>query len=207
MAFAGKTSPRIAGKPQTRITHGVAHKSIDMNLLETKIETKRLLLVPINPSYAEDIFANFTAVITLYMYPKPAKQIDETLEFINTSLKGLENGTNLQLVILRKDSKEFIGCAGLHHVGQIDPELGIWTKKASHGNGYGLEAITAIIDWAWSNIRFEYLRYPVDKRNYPSRRIAELNGGVAKKEYRHINQSGFELDEVEYWILKKESVA
>ena len=173
-----------------------------MNLLNTKIETKRLLLVPINLSYAEDIFRNFTTEITLYTYPKPAKQIGETLEFINSSLKGLEKGTNLQLVIIGKESKEFIGCAGLHNVCQVDPELGIWTKKASHGNGYGLESITAIIDWARSNIQFEYMKYPVDKRNYPSRRIAELNGGVVKKEYREVNQSGFELDEVEYWIFK-----
>jgi RimJ/RimL family protein N-acetyltransferase len=178
-----------------------------MNLLDTKIETNRLLLVPINLSYAGDIFRNFTAEITLYMYPKPAKQIDETLEFINSSLKGLANGTNLQLVIIGKVAKEFIGCAGLHDVGQIDPELGIWTKKASHGNGYGLEAITAMIAWARSNIQFEYLKYPVDKRNYPSRRIAEFNGGVMKKEYRKVNQSGFELDEVEYWIFKHEFAA
>lgn len=174
-----------------------------MNLLDTKIETKRLLLVPINMSHANDIFRDFTAEITLYMYPKPAKQIDETLEFINSSLKGLANGTNLQLVILGKDTREFIGCAGLHHVGQIDPELGIWIKKASHGNGYGLEAISAMIAWARSNIQFEYLKYPVDKRNSSSRRIAELNGGVAKKEYRQVNQSGFELDEVEYWIFRQ----
>jgi hypothetical protein len=59
------------------------------------------------------------------MYPKPAKQIDETLDFINASLKGLENGTNLQLVIMVKVSKEFVGCAGLNNIGQVDPELGI----------------------------------------------------------------------------------
>lgn len=173
-----------------------------MRLFDTKIETQRLLLVPINLSYSEEIFKNFTAKVTLYMYPKPAQQISETLEFINLSLQGLANGTNLQLVITGKGRDEFIGCAGIHNIDRIDPELGIWTKKASHGNGYGLETITAMIEWARLNIQFEHLKYPVDKRNISSRRIAELNGGIIKKEYQKINESGFELDEVEYWIFK-----
>ena len=175
-----------------------------MNLLDVNIETNRLLLVPINRKYAEDIFRTFTAVITGYMYPRPATDISETLEFIDSALKGLENGTNLQLVIVDKSSMEFLGCAGLHKVGQIDPELGIWIKKSSHGNGYGHEAITAVIGWARAHIQFEHLRYPVDKRNVPSRRIPERNGGVIRREYRKMNQNGFELDEVEYWIFKQE---
>ena len=173
-----------------------------MNLFKTEIVTKRLMLLPINLSYAEEIFRNFTAEITQYMFPKSPKYISETLDFINSALKGLEDGTNLNLVILDKDTKEFIGGAGLHNVGQIDPELGIWIKKTAHGNGYGLEAITAIIAWARLNLDFEYLKYPVDKRNYGSKRIAEFNGGIVKKEYRKVNQSRFELDEVEYWIFK-----
>ncbi len=178
-----------------------------MNLLDVNIETNRLLLVPINRKYAEDIFRTFTAEITGYMYPRPATDISETLEFIDSSLKGLENGTNLQLVIVDKSFMEFLGCAGLHKVGQIDPELGIWIKKSSHGNGYGHEAITAVIGWARTHIQFEHLRYPVDKRNVPSRRIPERNGGVIRREYRKMNQNGFELDEVEYWIFKQEIVA
>ncbi len=173
-----------------------------MNLLNMQIETERLLLIPINSDYAEDIFINFTSEITTYMFPRPATEICETLNFIKTSVNGLENGTNLQLVILHKDSKEFIGCAGLHNIGNLDPELGIWIKKSNHSNGYGLEAVTAIINWARVNIDFEYLRYPVDKRNYASRRIPERNGGIIKREYKNINQTGFELDEVEYWIYK-----
>jgi RimJ/RimL family protein N-acetyltransferase len=177
-----------------------------MNLLNIMIETPQVHLVPIRLDHAEDIFRHFTPEITLYMYPKPAEEISDTIKFINSSLKGLETGTNLQLVILGKTLKEFIGCAGLHNVGQIDPELGIWIKRTSHGNGYGLETITAIISWARENIQFEYLRYPVDKRNYPSRRIPERNSGVVRKEYREMNQSGFELDEVEYWIFKQDIV-
>jgi len=173
-----------------------------MQLLNTRIESERLCLLAIGRDYAEEIFRNFTAGITLYMYPKPPSAISETLAFIDHSVDALKNGSCLQVVITDRTTGEFLGCAGLAGIGKTDPELGIWLKKSAHGNGYGLEAINAIIAWARSNLEFEYLRYPVDKRNIASRRIPELNGGIASKEYRKINQSGVLLDEIEYWIYR-----
>lgn len=60
--------------------------------------------------------------------------------------------------------------------------------------------MTAFYDWACENISFDYIKYPVDKRNIPSRKIPESLGGVIAREYKSINQSGFDLDEVEYYI-------
>ena len=173
-----------------------------IRLTNVRIETERLILKPINYSFANDIFKHFTNDITLYMLPKPSQNITGIIEFIERSLNGLNLGDNLQLVIIKKSSNEFLGCMGLHKIGNRDPELGIWIKKNAHGNEFGLEAITSLISWAKDNISFEYLKYPVDKRNYASRRIPEQNGGVIMKEYKEKNQKGFELDEVEYWIYK-----
>jgi [ribosomal protein S5]-alanine N-acetyltransferase len=108
----------------------------------------------------------------------------------------------LVLAILEEEKSEFLGLAGLHNIKSKTPEIGIWIKKSAHGNKYGLEAITAFIHWAKTNIDYTHLRYPVDKRNIASRRIPEMNGGIIMKEYKKINQRGFELDEVEYWIYK-----
>jgi RimJ/RimL family protein N-acetyltransferase len=174
-----------------------------MNLLDQTIETERLILKPISYEYAEDIFKEFTQEITKYMYPKPAKNIDETKEFIKHSLVGLENGTNFQLVIVNKTNSEFIGCIGLHNINEIDPELGIWTKKSSHNNGYGMEAMNGLIKWANENIKFNHLKYPVDKRNKASKRIPERNDGEIMKEYKKIGMGGNELDEIEYWIYPR----
>ena len=173
-----------------------------MKLVNTIIETEHLILKPIDYSYANDIFSHFTHEIALYMYPEPSENIEGVNTFIEMSISSLEQGNNLQLVCIKKVSKEFIGCAGMHEIGTIAPELGIWIKKAAHGHGYGLEAISALIKWSRENIDFEYLRYPVDKRNYASRRIPEWNGGIIKREFKSINQRGFELDQVEYWIYK-----
>jgi ribosomal-protein-alanine N-acetyltransferase len=135
------------------------------NLLSVQIESPRLLLVPITEDYAEEIFKYFDDEITLYMVPKPAEKIEETYQFIHSSIEGLNNGSNLQLVILIKSTNEFIGCAGLHRINTKTPELGIWTKKDSHGNAYGLEAITAMICWSKKNLEIKEI---IQAEKFPS---------------------------------------
>jgi len=44
-----------------------------------------------------------------------------------------------------------------------------------------MEAIQAIKEWAEANLRYEYLKYSVDKRNIVSRRIPECPGGKIVK--------------------------
>lgn len=171
-----------------------------MDLNGVEICSERVRLIPITMDYAQDIFDHFTAEVTTYMYPKPSENLQSVNTFIESSLKGLDDGTNLQMVILDKSTGEFMGCCGCHHIGDDDPELGIWIKKPSHGHGYGLEAVTAVIKWAKENLTFDHLKYPVDKRNFASKRIPEANGGKYIKEFKEVNQSGKELELLEYWI-------
>ena len=37
--------------------------------------------------------------------------------------------------------------------------------------------------WALANLEFEYIKYPVDEDNHPSRRIPEALKGVIASEY------------------------
>lgn len=134
------------------------------------------------------------------MFPKPAKDISETEEFINSSLPGMKDGTNMQLVMTLKDTNEFLGLVGLHGVNSETPVLGIWLKKSAHGKGYGKEAITAIYQWAKENIEFKYLKYSVDKDNIPSIKIPESLGGIVGKEKTMVVPCGNTLNLLEYWI-------
>jgi [ribosomal protein S5]-alanine N-acetyltransferase len=85
-----------------------------MNFLQIEIITNRLVLKAIDMQYKTEIFREFTAEITTYMYPRTANDISDTESFIQESLTGLREGYNLQLVILKKDTKEFFGCTGIH---------------------------------------------------------------------------------------------
>jgi [ribosomal protein S5]-alanine N-acetyltransferase len=173
-----------------------------MNLLNVKIETERLLLIPISMGFKEVIFQEFTDEITTFMFPKSAEKIEETEKFISESVKGLKQNTNLQIVILNKKTKEFLGCGGLHHLDKI-PEMGCWIKKSAHGNTFGREAITGLKQWADENLNYSYIIYPVDKKNHASKKIPESLGGKIIREYKKKNLSGRTLHLLEYRIYKK----
>ncbi|NJR18309.1 MAG: GNAT family N-acetyltransferase [Calothrix sp. CSU_2_0] len=175
-----------------------------MNLLQIEIITNRLVLKVIDMQYKTEIFREFTAEITTYMYPRAANEISDTEAFIQNSLAGLREGCNLQLVILKKNTKEFLGCTGIHRMNTKMPEFGIWLKKSAQGNHYGFETIAALKKWGEENLDCEGFVYPVDRDNYPSRRIPERLGGKIVKEYNKENLSLNILHLVEYWIPKQD---
>ncbi len=176
-----------------------------MDFSRVLINTDRLKLIPTSPKYAFDIFKEFTDEITTYMYPKPAEKIEDTLNFINTSISKMENGEEVQVVILDKETGEFLGHGGIAKLKTKTPELGIWIKKSAHGHKYGKEAVKGLKDWIDKKIDYKYIIYPVDKRNIGSRKIAEFLGGVIEDEYKKENMSGNILDEVEYRIYPQKS--
>jgi RimJ/RimL family protein N-acetyltransferase len=170
------------------------------NLSKTLVESERLRLVPISPQYREDIFREFTDEITTYMIPPTPKDISETDAFVEKSQGEMVEGAGATFVITRKDTGEFIGCCGIKDVYTTTPEFGIWTKKSSHGNKYGREAVTALKKWADENLKYEYARYPVAKANVGSRKIAESLGGIVAREFIGKNGRGTPMEEVEYHI-------
>ncbi|HJO96085.1 MAG TPA: GNAT family N-acetyltransferase [Victivallales bacterium] len=177
------------------------NKIIDFT--STIIEGKRIVLQSRLNNFTETIFHEFSKEITRFMYPKPADKIDETLEFINNSINNMKTNSELILAITKKYNSEFLGCCGLHIKETPDtPELGIWLKKSAHGNKYGQEAIKTLIDWCKENIEFDYLIYPVDKKNIPSRKIPESLGGTIFREEIVKTMNNTYLDEVIYKISK-----
>lgn len=168
----------------------------------TLIQTKRLKLVPVSSAYAEVIFREFTPAITTYMFPAAPKTITDTNDFIATSQKLIESDEVFNVTILRAATEEFIGGAGISDTNTKTPELGIWVKQSAHGHKYGQEAVHALKSWADSHLTYDHLRYPVDRKNTPSRKIAETLGGVVRTEYNEQTHDGRSVDMVEYWIQK-----
>lgn len=172
------------------------------DLSSTIIETKRLLLKPINLEYAEDIFNEFNEEVTHFMYPKPPSKISETINYIKETQKKIQKGEDLTMCIILKETGEYIGNVGVHNLNSEKPELGIWIKKSAHGNKYCHEALHGAKKWADNNLHYKYIRYPAAKDNIPSRKIAESLGGSVKKEYLKEMLTGKTWDIVEYHIPK-----
>jgi RimJ/RimL family protein N-acetyltransferase len=164
--------------------------------------SERLKLIPISLEYAHDICKHFTAEITRYMWPSAPKSIDEIKQHIETRITKMMNGEDISLMIISKESDEFFGYITLDEVQSRIPELGIWLKASVHGHGFGYEALNLLKSWAESNLEYDYLQYPVHKKNIPSRKVAEKMGGKIEDEYIKISESGNSLDEYEYRIYK-----
>lgn len=177
-----------------------------MNYTELTIETERLRLVPLSKEYMEEVFREFTDEITTYMYPKPNESMEALEKHYDDTIAEMVKGEDYSFTIIDKQTKEFLGRGGLHKPHTNTPELGIWLKKTAHGNKYGQEAMKAVKEWAEKHLTYDYLMYPVDKRNVSSRKVAEALGGEIKKEYKQINMAGNELDEVEYHIYPNKPI-
>lgn len=166
------------------------------------IKTKRLSLEAITFDHVDVIFKHFTKDITEFMYPQPSGNKKDTMNFIESSLKTMKAGTNIQQVIIHSHTREFLGAVGLHHTDSKFPELGIWLKKGAQGCRYGYEAISGLIEYAREHLDFDYLKYPVDKDNIPSRKIPERHNAEIELEYTMKNPAGKELNIIEYRIYK-----
>ena len=146
----------------------------DIQLQDVEIVTDRLILRPTNIIDLEPINREFNERITRYMTPPAAQSSTDVALFISDSMEGLNNNTNLQLTAVnRQQPHEFTGCLGLHHPETRTPELGIWIDEKFHRQGLWFEAIEALCTWAAKEIDCDYLQYPVDRANQPSRRIPE----------------------------------
>lgn len=171
-----------------------------MNLSFVEIVTERLLLKPLSLTYKKEIFSEFTEEITTYLLVNPPSDISGTELFIKEAIQSLESGKNLYLLVLNKNSGEFLGCSGFHDIDRASPSVGIWLKKSAWGQKYGLEAIKALKKWAIENLQFREILYPVDRDNIASRKIAEALGGEIIRQYDKEGMGGKVLHVIEYRI-------
>jgi RimJ/RimL family protein N-acetyltransferase len=191
-------------RPATPLISRCAEQPLDLNSVE--IATERLILRPVTSAFTEVIFAEFTPEITKYMLPPSPQHVSETESFIVETTEKRTRGSDLVLAILDKSSNEFLGCCGLHgRESAREPELGIWLKKSAHGRGFGREAVAAVRDWAERHLIVDAFVYPVDRKNIPSRKIAESLGGVIARYEPVKTMSGGELDAVIYKIPARKS--
>lgn len=174
------------------------------NLNGVELVGEKILCQTLCMEYAKDICENFTAKITKYMLSKAPKTETEIEKHILDQQEAMSKREELALLVLKKDTKDFLGYIAIHKLNSRTPEMGIWIKEKAHSQGYGFEALSLLKKWAEKNLSFDYLKYPVEKNNLPSRALAEKLKGKLKTEYLKKNESGHILDEVEYRFYKKQ---
>ena len=175
--------------------------------LTLKLRFGRVLLEAVDISHEEEIFNNFTANVAKYMYPQPSEDISATSTFVVEARKRMMRKNEFQAVVLLAENREFLGCAGLHHMNELEnlPQLGIWLKQDAWGQGYASEAITALRNFGKGVLGVKpWLEWPVAADNVASQKLARKMGGVQKGEpFMVSNANGDELEEVLFLIANK----
>jgi RimJ/RimL family protein N-acetyltransferase len=144
------------------------------------IESTRLALSTFAPTDADDLFACITPAITRFMAWEPPASREAFADVWRSWMSAIHEGTEHYFVIRAKADGCCLGIVGLHALQTPCPELGIWLRSESHGQGFGKEAIGAVISWASKELQPSYFEYPVAEENIASRRIAEsLDGSIA----------------------------
>jgi RimJ/RimL family protein N-acetyltransferase len=164
--------------------------------------TDRLVLRPVSEEHAKEINAMLDDEVTKYMFIAP-EPLEETYKWVERKKEAAKVGNDWTFLIFNNKTNEFLGGGGLHKLNTKSPEFGIWIKKEAWGNGYGSEAVSAVKKWADENLMYDYLVYPVDRKNIPSCKIAEAVGGKVEAEYKMDTPSGKVLDALEYRIYKQ----
>lgn len=174
-----------------------------------QLETKRLLLRPIEKTDAEAVFSyRSNAWVNRYQGWIPAT-ISDVYYFINYKVSQEMNlpGTWVQFVVIEKDINEIIGDIGVHFLSSdaFQVEMGCTLNQLFHGQGYAAEALSEIIDYLFNSLNKRRIMASIDPRNLSSVRLFERLGFRREAHFREsVYLDGEWADDLVYAMLKNE---
>ncbi len=136
------------------------------------LETNRLIFRQWNHS-DYPIFAKFYSVEENALYVGGVKSPEESWRLLATYMGHYELNGFSYLAIEEKASGNLIGTVGLWKSHPWpEPELGYWLLPDSQGKGFGVEAGTAVKEFALNELKFDSLVSYIDPANESSKKLA-----------------------------------
>ncbi len=85
---------------------------------------------------------------------------------------------DLTFLMITKANEHLVGGIGLHRIDWTIPkfEIGYWCRSSAQGNGYVVEAVNAITDFAFSQLEARRVEIRADDDNTASWKVAERAG-------------------------------
>jgi ribosomal-protein-serine acetyltransferase len=164
-----------------------------------QIETERLLLRLPKPGDGQEVNEAIRSSIKelqLWMpFAQKVPEVEETESNIREAHAKFLTRENLRLHIYHKEQGYFIGSTGLHYIDWDVPkfEIGYWIKTSESKKGYVTEAIKALAQFAFQELKAKRLEIECDSRNERSRKVAERLGftleGILKNDAKGFDGS------------------
>jgi RimJ/RimL family protein N-acetyltransferase len=175
----------------------------------TDIVTERLILRRLRQSDAEPLFLyRSDSGVATYQDWQPGS-MDETRQFIDTCARvDIDTpDTWFQLALVHRARGTLIGDCGLHFLSSdpLQVEIGITLAASHHRQGFGSEAVMAILEFVFAKLGKHRVFASVDPRNTAA--IALFNRVGMRKEAHFIESLWLNeewVDEVIFAMLERE---
>ncbi|MEC5424679.1 GNAT family N-acetyltransferase [Virgibacillus sp. C22-A2] len=104
--------------------------------------------------------------------------VDETEMNVREAHLNFLKREDLRLHIFNRETKDFIGCTGLHRIDWEVPkfEIGYWIDSRKTGNGYITEAVQGVTEFAFNELNARRVEIQCDTKNLKSIAVAERLG-------------------------------
>ncbi len=142
------------------------------------LESERLTLRQIQPSDANALLKLFgNAEVVKFIEMQPIKTIEQANEWLKWMGGVFSSKDGLRWGITLKDGT-FVGSAGLHRWNREIhfAEIGCDVAHPYWGNGYGQEAMQAILNFGWNYMNLNRIEASVIKGNIRSVHVMEKLG-------------------------------
>lgn len=168
-------------------------------LVQPTMRTKRLILRPITLDDAPSVFDYAKSeLVGPSAGWKPHKTIEETIQFIEYSIKKRDYGQPGVFAITLKRTKKVIGTIEIHSYQGHKGEIGFVLHPKYWNKGYITEAAKAVIIYGFELLQLQRLQYGYFLFNQQSKRVCEklefTYEGVLRKKYMQYNNEP--IDEV-----------
>ncbi len=151
------------------------------------LETPRLVLRPLKPGDAAAYLEIFTDAETLtYWSSETVRSLDDAAGMVEEDIQWVENGEALCWGIALPDKDQLIGKISLYLFSKRNrrAETGYILNRKHWGNGLMSEALSAVLDYAFTDLGLHRIEADVDPDHAASLALLEKFGFVEEGRFR-----------------------
>ena len=167
------------------------------------LHTARLILRKPRPDDAPRLFASYgqDPEVTRFLLWRPHTSVTDSEAFIQHASETWATGAAFTWFLFIRSNNELAGSIAARPKGN-EIEIGYVLARRCWGRGLMLEAITASVDWSFSQLQVKRVFALIDTENVASARVLEKAGfhrqGIREKWSIHPNISDQPRDCYEY---------
>lgn len=177
-------------------------------ILFPAIETERLVLREVTKNDAESLLAYLSdQQVTRHMGLDPFVSAEDALDEIEWYQSIFANGTGMRWGITIKGEDHVIGSCGFLNRTQKHnrSEIGFELSREHWGKGIAAEALSAVIEYGFSELKLNRIEALIEPANSPSQKLVEKNGFTKEGLLRDYEYTQGKYDDLYmYSLLKRE---